>query len=68
MQGSIYSICGHAHQCRWNQKLLVDNPDFLNLYKRLSIQPLIFANTTLMFTISQHLDTLCVEGKFKRIG
>ena len=42
----------------WNQKLRVDNSELLNLHKRLSIQPLIFANCRPMFTICQHFYTL----------
>ena len=38
--------------------------DSLNFHKRLSIQSLIFANFRPIFTICQHLYTLCVEMYF----
>ena len=51
-----------------NQKLLVDNPELLNLHKRLSNQSHIFANRTLMSTKCQDLYTIVVEVIFTRLG
>ena len=38
----------------WNQRLLVENPELLNLHKRLMIQSLIFAHS---ITISTYANT-----------
>ena len=45
---------------------LSDNPELLNLHKRLSIQPLIFANITPMSTIFQ-VYYLIVGGVFYKV-
>ena len=51
----------------WNQKLLVDNSELLNLHKRLSIQYLIIADSRPIFTLYQHLHTLGAEVCFTRM-
>ena len=47
-----------------NQKLWVENPELLNLHKRLSVKPLIIQSYRPIFTICQHFYTLC--GKERR--
>ena len=42
--------------------------EFAHLHKRLSFQPIIIVNTTLMFTICQHFNTIDVEVYYTRIG
>jgi len=48
------------------QKLWVNNPELLNLHKRLLVQSLILANFIPMTTICQHLYTFVEEVKFTR--
>ena len=47
----------------WNQKLWVDNPELLNLHKRLSVQYLVIVNFRPISTICKHFYSLCGEER-----
>ena len=57
-----------TNKTMFDQRLWVDNPELLNLHKRLLVQSLIFANVTPMSTICQ-VYYLIVGGMFyKKVG